>query len=357
VSGVPPGSDAPQRRIVVGVPGLWAPRRPGGATIHIFADHGTAVTRRIDGGDMRKDLLAWVERRGVVNRAAALAMAPEHVVDDALADGALVRLAPMVYAMPSAAKSRELLTQALLLWKPDAAVSHTDALALWGLPTTLDPRVHLTIHGDRDAGDWPLAKVHRRRSFATGAPHVVTRDGIRVVRLEQAIVESWPLLPEVDRRVPAIVALRERRTTGARLLECLANNPRCSGAAEMKRVFSLVAGGLHSPLELWGHEHVFSDPRLPVARCQVPVDLSTGRVYLDRLYDGELINVELDGAAYHGEPGQRERDLRRDAALAALGFVTVRFSHLRLHADPHGARAQLLDVLTTRRRQLGLAVA
>jgi len=178
-----------------------------------------------------------------------------------------------------------------------------------------------------------------------------------VVRLEQAIVESWSLLPEVDRRVPAIVALRERRTTGARLLACLTANGRCSGAAQMKQVFSLVAGGLHSPLEVWGHEHVFSDPRLPVARCQVPVDLPTGRIYLDRLYDGAMVNVELDGAAYHGEPGQRERDLRRDAALAALGFVTVRFSHVRLHTDPDGVRVQLVEVLAVRRRQLGVSAA
>ena len=63
-----------------------------------------------------------------------------------------------------------------------------------------------------------------------------------------------------------------------------------------------------------GHQRVFADKRLPASRCQVPVTLPSGRLYLDRLYDGELVNVELDGAAYHGAPGQRERDLRRDAA-------------------------------------------
>ena len=91
------------------------------------------------------------------------------------------------------------------------------------------------------------------------------------------------------------------------------------------------------------------------ARC--PSTSPLAGIYLDRLYDGAMVNVELDGAAYHGEPGQRERDLRRDAALAALGFVTVRFSHLRLHADPDGVRAQLVEVLAVRRRQLGVSAA
>ena len=307
---------------------------------------------------MRRSLLTFVERhRGVVTRQETLGHFAAHVVDDALADGALVRLAPMVYALPEAGRCRDQLMTGLLLWRPDGAVSHTDGLAVWRLPTALDEQVHLTVPGERPATSWPGVTLHRRQGFAATPPHVVIRGGIRVVRVEQAIVESWSLMPAVDRRVPAIVALRERRTTGTRLLECLAANGRPKGAAEMRRVFALVASGLHSPLELWGHEQVFSHRRLPVARCQVPVDLPTGRVYLDRLYDAEMVNVELDGAAYHGEPGQRERDLRRDAALAALGFLTVRFSHLRLHADPEGVRQQLLDVLATRRRQLGLAVA
>jgi very-short-patch-repair endonuclease len=307
---------------------------------------------------MRAALLTFVERhRGVVTRAEALRNFAAHVVDDALADGALIRLAPMVYALPSTGECRNRLMAGLLLWRPDGAISHTDGLGVWELPTALDERVHLTVPGGRPATTWPAATLHRRRGFEAAPPHVVIRGGLRVVRLEQAIVESWALLPEVDRRVPAIVALRERRTTGARLLECLEANDRPKGAAEMRQVFALVAEGLHSPLELWGHEQVFSDRRLPIARCQVPVDIPSGRVYLDRLYDAEMVNVELDGAAYHGAPGQRERDLRRDAALAALGFVTVRLSHLRLHADPEGVRAQLLEVLATRRRQLGLAVA
>ncbi|HEX3866735.1 MAG TPA: DUF559 domain-containing protein [Gemmatimonadaceae bacterium] len=73
---------------------------------------------------------------------------------------------------------------------------------------------------------------------------------------------------------------------------------------------------------------------------------------LDRSFEAELVAVELDGAAYHGAPGQRERDLRRDAALARLGWLTVRYSHPRLHGDAGGVIEELADILARRRKQL-----
>ena len=89
----------------------------------------------------------------------------------------------------------------------------------------------------------------------------------------------------------------------------------------------------------------------------MPVRLPSGLIYLDRLYEEEMVNIELDGAAYHGEPGQRERDLRRDAALAALGFLVVRFSHPRLFGDPDGMRREVRQILARRQDQMGLRSA
>lgn len=80
-----------------------------------------------------------------------------------------------------------------------------------------------------------------------------------------------------------------------------------------------------------------------------------GTIYLDRYFEEERLAVELDGAAFHGSPGQRERDIRRDAALAAIGIQVIRFSHQRLFADPEGVRRELLQILAARRRQLGLS--
>jgi len=304
---------------------------------------------------MREQLDLEVRRRGVITRADALRVVARHVLDDAVRCGAIVRVFPGVYALPEGADSLGVRRAAALAHRPRSAVSHTDGLDVWDLPTVLGEAVHLTVPETDPSTRLDGIMLHRRRGFVAEAPSVVVRRGLRVVRLEQAVVESWSLLPDVDRRVPAIVAIRDRRTTGLRLLDVLALNPGVAGAAEQRQVFSLAAAGCHSPLEMWGHERVFTDKRLPVSRCQLPVTLPSGLVYLDRLYETEMVNVELDGAAYHGEPGQRERDLRRDAALAALGHLTVRFSHLRLHADPDGVIRQLLAILAMRRAQLGIA--
>ena len=301
---------------------------------------------------MREHLLELIARNHAVSRADALRVVPRHVLDDAIRSGAVVRLFPSVYGHSDTRDDPEVRRHAALVHRSRGALSHLDGLDVWDLPTVTGPTIHMTVPADEPSTRVPGLTLHRRQGFTAVAPAVVVRRGLRVVRLEQAVVESWPLLPEVDRRVPAIVAVRERRTTGSRLLDVLAANRLAAGAAEQRRLFALAAQGVHSPLELWGHEHVFTNRRLPPSRCQVPVDLPTGRIYLDRLYDEELVNVELDGAAYHGERGQRERDLRRDAALAALGYLTVRFSHLRLHADPAAVIEELLIILATRRAQL-----
>ena len=58
--------------------------------------------------------------------------------------------------------------------------------------------------------------------------------------------------------------------------------------------------------------------------------------------------MELDGERWHSTREQRERDRRRDAALAAAGWVTLRFSHRRLHDDPEGCRRDTLATLALR---------
>jgi hypothetical protein len=125
----------------------------------------------------------------------------------------------------------------------------------------------------------------------------------------------------------------------------------------MRRLFAAMADGCRSELELWGHEWVFAHPCLPPSTGQHAVTIDNRTVYLDRAFRREMVGVELDGASYHSSPGQRERDVRRDAFLARHGWLIVRFTHQRLHADSDGVRRELLEILRMRRRQLGLQPA
>jgi very-short-patch-repair endonuclease len=85
-------------------------------------------------------------------------------------------------------------------------------------------------------------------------------------------------------------------------------------------------------------------PGLPAPHLQYRVDLPGGPVRLDAAWPELKIAVEFDGAAFHGSPGARERDLRRDAALAALGWVVLRVGYRDVTERPAVCRAQIAAV-------------
>jgi len=73
-------------------------------------------------------------------------------------------------------------------------------------------------------------------------------------------------------------------------------------------------------------------------------------MYLDLYAEEERVDVELDGAGVHGDPRQREIDLRRDALLATVGVLVVRFSHRRLVQEAGAVRREVVEILAARRR-------
>ncbi|WP_428965285.1 DUF559 domain-containing protein [Micromonospora fluostatini] len=82
---------------------------------------------------------------------------------------------------------------------------------------------------------------------------------------------------------------------------------------------------------------------------QVRVRLGARSVYLDVYAEREQVDVELDGATTHGDPRQREVDLRRDALLATRGILVVRFARRRLVHEVTQVRREILAILASRR--------
>jgi hypothetical protein len=276
-----------------------------------------------------------------------------HVLDRALAAGVLVRVHPRVFVLADHVGDDDVLDRAAWAYAgPGAALSHTTALRRWGIQhVPRDGRRHVTVAGHvRCRGDDSLV-VHRRQRFPNDAS-IAWRAGLPVVALEQALVESWAVLEPSERLGPFFVAVRERRTTPQRIFATFLEQPRTEGAAEIAALCDLMDEGCRSELELFGHRRVFDSESLPSAVLQHPVATALGTFFLDRAYLAERVGVELDGAAYHGDSAQREHDVRRDAALAAVGWLIVRFTYRRLHADPEGCRRELAEILESRRRQL-----
>lgn len=293
---------------------------------------------------------------GVITRAEALKRVPVHVVDKAVRAGAVVRVFARVYALPEAAASPSVRRRAALLSVPGTALSHTDGLEVW---RALKPgwarsgTVHLTGADDgRQRGRQPGLVVHRRANFRRRDCFEVGPARLLTVGLPDALIDCWSLLPAEEARVAVIDAVRDGRAAVAAIEGCLARRSQTVRIAEFRHLLRLLAAGCQSELEIWGVQNVFDHPDLPPARAQHRVDLGGRFVFLDRAYPEELVDVELDGAAYHFTPAQRERDMRRDERLTALGWVVVRMSWRRLREDPEGARRAVGELLHTRRTQL-----
>jgi very-short-patch-repair endonuclease len=284
---------------------------------------------------------------GMVGRADALRCVNHDVLDRAVSAGRLVQVFPRVYVDPARPLDRERLIRAALRYAGDqVAVSHVSGLALWRLPVPESGPVHLTTADTRHLRGAPGLVVHRRDVIDFESSNVVVRAGCPVLRLESCLVDSWPLLDGDARRAPVIMAIAQRMTTVRRVRDALEERLRLGGRRLFVRLLDLLDRGCRSELELWGYTQVFRGFGL---HWQVRVMLDGRAVYLDVYDEVAKVNFELDGRKYHGSVRDRERDLRRDAALAARGIMVVRFTHDRLVREPGAVRAQVAAILAARR--------
>jgi very-short-patch-repair endonuclease len=87
---------------------------------------------------------------------------------------------------------------------------------------------------------------------------------------------------------------------------------------------------------------------MPRFSLQHRIVVSGRTFFLDAACEEVQLAVEMDGAAWHGSPDQRERDIPRDALLATVGWQTLRFSFTRLTGSPQGCRHEIRAVHAAR---------
>ncbi|WP_406084148.1 DUF559 domain-containing protein [Micromonospora zamorensis] len=312
---------------------------------------------------MNARLQALLDRRGgLATRRDMLSVAPPWTLQGACRAGRMVRVLPEVYVDAELLRDTQSELPVLARIEPElarraalsyggryAALSRLTALDVWGLRRQ-PPRepVHLDLPTGSGRRSWPHLVVRHRPGFAVESPHVVIRGGLPVTRLDRTLVDCWPLLPTVDRPSLLIRAVNGRLTTPQRLVTALGEVPRLPDRKALRGLMDRLAAGCRSPLEIWGHDHVFTGPGMPVFIRQERVRVSARTIYLDMFAEAERVNIELDGATSHGDLVEREIDLRRDALLATVGILVVRFSHRRLTADPVQVRKETLAILANR---------
>jgi very-short-patch-repair endonuclease len=231
-----------------------------------------------------------------------------------------------------------------------AVVSHGTALALWGLlPPPAGP-VHLSVRAGRSGRGSPGVVLHRGGDLEW---HIRRVAGTPVTSVERSLVDAWGCpgaAPRPALRGAVITAVRERRCSTAALAAELARRPRLPGRSELAGLVRLLAQGCRSELEIWGCLHVLRGPGMPAFAQQRPVAVGGETFLLDAAYEEVLLAVEMDGAAWHGSRDQRERDIRRDALVASVGWQTLRFSHARLTTAAEHCRRDIRAAHEVRRR-------
>ncbi|MET8259113.1 DUF559 domain-containing protein [Micromonospora sp. NPDC005553] len=299
---------------------------------------------------------------GLATRRDVLRVAPPWTLQGAYRAGRIVRVLPEVYVdaalvrdthadlPPFARIEPELARRAALAYAGGrGALSRLSALDVWGVRRQPPGEpVHIDLSTESGMRSSPHLMVRHRPGLVIEPPHVVMRRGLPVTRLDRTLVDCWPLLPSVDRSSLLIRAVNDRLTTPQRLAAALAEVPRLTDRAAVRGLVGRLAAGCRSPLEVWGHDHVFTGPGMPRFTRQARVRVGARTIYLDMFAEAERVNIELDGATSHGDPAEREIDLRRDALLATVGILVVRFSHRRLTTDPAKVRQETLTILANR---------
>ena len=254
--------------------------------------------------------------------------------------GRLRRLHPGVYALPGVAQSWQIRLEAAAR-ACDGLISHRSALAVWELLPPHDGPVHLTIDHGRSGRGPDGVVLHRSRDLSDVRRRV---GGLSVTCAERALIDAWGCpagSSREDLRAAGITAARRQLCSPRDLAHELARRACLAGRAELATFVGLLADGCQSELEIWGCLNVLRGPGMPPFVQQRRIGVGGESFVLDAAYDDVQLAVEMDGAAWHGSRQQRERDIRRDALLATIGWQTLRFGYARMTTAPDACRRDI----------------
>jgi very-short-patch-repair endonuclease len=287
-------------------------RRPGPASDVAVDRVAAALATAQEGIAAREQLLA----HGVGG----------HAIDHRVRTGRFVPVFRGVYAIGHAALSDlGRLHAALLAAGPDAVVSHRAAAVLHRILPSMPPFVDVTVAGNPRRSR-PGLKIHTSRH----PPQTTSVAGLPV---------TTPLRTLEDLRGTLAPAELERACA-----EALVRNLVTGNELEATR---LVAPDAAAPTRSTLERRFLSVMReagLPRPR----VNHTVGPYEIDFAWLDQRVLVEVDGWRAHGHRLVFERDRARDAELAAMGYVVLRFTWRQLHDTPLLVAAQVAQALARR---------
>jgi very-short-patch-repair endonuclease len=247
-------------------------------------------------------------------------------IDHRVRAGKLVVIHRGVYAVGHAALSdRAHLRAALMAGGPTASISHRPAAALHRLALSMPPFAEITVtrRGPRTR---PGLVVHTTRV----PPDIRIVDGLRVTGPLRTL-RDLARAPDIERLCAEALVLK------------LVTQDELDAAGILPRG---VAAPTRSALER-RFLAVIRDAGLPRPAVNAVVE----GYMVDFAWPAERVIVETDGWAAHGHRAAFERDHRRDADLAAAGWVVLRFTWRQLRERPMWVASRVAQTLAQHRQR------
>jgi hypothetical protein len=224
---------------------------------------------------------------------------------------------------------------AVLACGPQAVLSHGSAAALWELIATGQTRTDVTVPGSSRRAR-PRIRLHRARELAPESVTVV--DGIPVTTVTQTLCDLAGVVSRARFRQAVEQAQRAGVLNLRALQRAVDRHPTRRGTAAVRAVLD---GYQPAPFTRSGLERRFLDL---IRDAGLPAPLVNHRVAgyeVDVYWPQWNLVVELDGRAYHSDPGAFERDPVRDARLMRAGCRVLRVTAKRLLRAPSAVIADV----------------
>lgn len=241
--------------------------------------------------------------------------------------GDIVRVLPDLYAAGLHAGSFVVRSLAAAEWSGGTLTGST-ALRLHGLDFTRDQRIHVVSPRPLHRAS-PAWLAIRRSDLAVpialiASPRAPGQLSVHAPAFALAI--GYGAVPVSERADLVFGAFRMGLVTKESLADALESLPKVRARRELVRRIGLAADGVESFLEERAWATVLTGKRFARLIRQHVVTVDGVAFRLDAYDPVTRTAVEFDGARWHAGDS-RVRDTRRDAALATVGIMTVRFGY------------------------------
>ncbi len=237
---------------------------------------------------------------------------------------------------------------AVLASGPNAVLSHRSAAAAWGVRPTARSRVEVTTPARSGRRGPPRVEIHRVTALAVD--DVTCLRNLPITTIARTLLDLATVLSPhaLERAVNQAEVLQVLDVTAVRA--AIDRTPNRKGTKHLRAILSVPSPGpTRSKLE-YRFLALCRRGDVQIPRLNTHVDTGGRLVEVDALWPQERLVAELDGGAVHHTPKAFEDDRAKDAALAARGYLVVRFTWHRITHEPRAVQAELRRILALRAR-------